>query len=47
MLEARAAELQEIAVRAYTDTDEYRFYVEDGEVCRLCVSNALYLVERG
>ncbi|KAJ8442694.1 hypothetical protein Cgig2_001787 [Carnegiea gigantea] len=29
--EARAAELQETAVRAYMDTDEYRFYVEDGE----------------
>ncbi|KAJ8440040.1 hypothetical protein Cgig2_020528 [Carnegiea gigantea] len=29
--EGRAAELQETAVRAYMDTDEYRFYVEDGE----------------
>ncbi|KAJ8427968.1 LOW QUALITY PROTEIN: hypothetical protein Cgig2_017455 [Carnegiea gigantea] len=29
--EARGAELREIVVRAYMDTNEYRFYVVDGE----------------
>ncbi|KAJ8435109.1 hypothetical protein Cgig2_001984 [Carnegiea gigantea] len=29
--EARGAELQETIIRAYIGTDEYRFYVEDGE----------------
>ncbi|KAJ8425455.1 LOW QUALITY PROTEIN: hypothetical protein Cgig2_018853 [Carnegiea gigantea] len=31
ILEARGPELQETVVRAYMETDEYRFYVEDGE----------------
>ncbi|KAJ8425564.1 hypothetical protein Cgig2_012307 [Carnegiea gigantea] len=29
--EARGAELRETVIRAYMDTDEYHFYVEDGE----------------
>ncbi|KAJ8430624.1 hypothetical protein Cgig2_021586 [Carnegiea gigantea] len=31
ILQARGAELRETVVRAYMDTDEYRFYVEDRE----------------
>ncbi|KAJ8438435.1 hypothetical protein Cgig2_004545 [Carnegiea gigantea] len=31
LAELQESELQETAVRAYMDTDEYRFYVEDGE----------------